>query len=324
MSGHRVLHDLYKAPFLILDPGDAGSIIVDRYGAVCPLVSGAAGETRTLPVPTKAGLQCTLVLDTDGGGDVTLTVTSGYNFDGDTSIVFGDAGDYVVFQSVKIGANYRWRAIAQEGTTAAVETLDVDSLSIGGTAVTSTAAELNILDGVTSTAAELNQLDGNIIDDMATTAGVGITGTADNFASSVTKVGTLFKTTIVIDIDGLNAGGTAGDIIGANGAGVAHLGQITAARSGTIFAGRLTCVEAPTGGDTDIDIYSATENTGVEDVAISTLAETQLCNSGVLSAGTVVPLTSYPAADEYLYLVGQAGGDATYTAGILEIELWGK
>jgi hypothetical protein len=34
------------------------------------------------------------------------------------------------------------------------------SLSIAGTAVTSTAAELNILDGVTSTAAELNILDG--------------------------------------------------------------------------------------------------------------------------------------------------------------------
>jgi hypothetical protein len=34
------------------------------------------------------------------------------------------------------------------------------TLTLGGTAVTSTAAELNILDGVTSTAAELNILDG--------------------------------------------------------------------------------------------------------------------------------------------------------------------
>jgi hypothetical protein len=39
-------------------------------------------------------------------------------------------------------------------------TAEVDTLSIGGTAITSTAAELNILDGVTSTAAELNILDG--------------------------------------------------------------------------------------------------------------------------------------------------------------------
>lgn len=39
-------------------------------------------------------------------------------------------------------------------------TLETDALSINGTTVTSTAAELNILDGVTSTAAELNILDG--------------------------------------------------------------------------------------------------------------------------------------------------------------------
>lgn len=36
-------------------------------------------------------------------------------------------------------------------------TIDVDTLSIGGTAVTATAAELNALDGVTATAAEINQ-----------------------------------------------------------------------------------------------------------------------------------------------------------------------
>ena len=37
---------------------------------------------------------------------------------------------------------------------------DLSTLTINGTNVTSTAAELNILDGVTSTTAELNLLDG--------------------------------------------------------------------------------------------------------------------------------------------------------------------
>ena len=52
------------------------------------------------------------------------------------------------------------------GTTTPAYTLDVngsvdlDSLYIGGTQVTATAAELNILDGVTATAAELNYVDG--------------------------------------------------------------------------------------------------------------------------------------------------------------------
>ena len=56
-------------------------------------------------------------------------------------------------------------------------TLETDALSLNGTAVTSTAAELNILDGVTSTAAELNILDGvtstaaelNILDGVTST-----------------------------------------------------------------------------------------------------------------------------------------------------------
>ena len=39
-------------------------------------------------------------------------------------------------------------------------TTDVKELSIDGTTVTATAAELNIMDGVTSTAAELNKMDG--------------------------------------------------------------------------------------------------------------------------------------------------------------------
>ena len=44
--------------------------------------------------------------------------------------------------------------------TANVDTLAADAISLGGTTITSTGAELNILDGVTSTAAELNILDG--------------------------------------------------------------------------------------------------------------------------------------------------------------------
>ena len=47
-----------------------------------------------------------------------------------------------------------------DGTTAIKPNLTAGQFKVGGTAVTSTAAELNILDGVTSTAAELNLLDG--------------------------------------------------------------------------------------------------------------------------------------------------------------------
>jgi hypothetical protein len=70
--------------------------------------------------------------------------------------------------------------------------ISVTTLDIGGTNVTSTAAELNILDGVTSTAAELNILDGvtstaaelNILD------GVTSTATELNIVDGDTSVGT--------------------------------------------------------------------------------------------------------------------------------------
>jgi len=60
----------------------------------------------------------------------------------------------------KLNAN--WEAVDNclDGTTAIAPNLTAGSWKVGGTAVTSTAAELNILDGVTATAAELNILDG--------------------------------------------------------------------------------------------------------------------------------------------------------------------
>ena len=47
-----------------------------------------------------------------------------------------------------------------DGTTAIAPNLTEGSWEVGGTAVTATAAELNILDGVTATTAELNIMDG--------------------------------------------------------------------------------------------------------------------------------------------------------------------
>ena len=47
-----------------------------------------------------------------------------------------------------------------DGTTAIKPNLSEGLWKVGGTAVTATAAELNVLDGVTATAAEINAIDG--------------------------------------------------------------------------------------------------------------------------------------------------------------------
>ena len=152
--------------------------------------------------------------------------------------------------------------------------------------------------------------------------GAGIEGTAAVYETSVKTENGIVTTAIMIDLTGLQSGGTAGDIIGKNGSGVAYIARITAADNGTVFGVKMTCFEAPAGGDTDIDLYSATEGTGVEDVAISTLTETQIINSGTLSLGTTAFGTDI-AADQYLYLVGQGTSNAAYTAGRLLIEIYG-
>jgi len=142
------------------------------------------------------------------GGNLTVTGTTTFN--GGT-ITLGDAAtDNVVFgadvnssvipntdDTYDLGsASQQWRNVYVDGTVFA------DVLDLAGTAITSTAAELNILDGVTSTAAELNILDGvtstaaelNILDGVTSTAaelnildGVTSTFTELNLLDGVTS-----------------------------------------------------------------------------------------------------------------------------------------
>ena len=159
---------------------------------------------------------------------------------------------------------------------------------------------------------------------MAVEAGTGITtGTGTIYKTSVQRSGGIITTRILIDLTGLRSTGS-GDIIGINGTAlVCHIGQITAARNGTILTGSMECFEAPAGGDPDINIHSATEGTGVEDGAIADLTETLLVNAGDATLGSKVFFSAVPAADQFLYLTTGAATDADYTAGKLFIELMG-
>lgn len=155
--------------------------------------------------------------------------------------------------------------------------------------------------------------------------GAGISGgTGTVFKSSVQRIGDIIKTSILIDLTGLASSTTDLDIIG-TGTDPAYLGQITAAKNGTILSGRMTCLEVPVGGVADIDLYSATEATGAFDGAIGSLAETAIITSGGnWTLAAVKAFGAIPAADKYLYLTGGAGGTAgPYTAGKFLIEMEG-
>lgn len=134
-SPHGILRRLHgaEAGYDIPDPGDAGTISVDRNFGVCQLDSAAA-ETRTLPIPTYAGCVLTVQMVEDGG-DITLTVTNGYDQAGNTTIVLDDVFDFVTFVSVydKTNDAYEWRVLNQDGTDV-VESLaeDVSIADTGG------------------------------------------------------------------------------------------------------------------------------------------------------------------------------------------------
>jgi len=160
--------------------------------------------------------------------------------------------------------------------------------------------------------------------------GAGIEGAAavyvtqvERFKSDTATNVNIVKTTILIDLTGLTKSSTVGDIIGRDGAGVAYFARVTTADQGVIFGIQMTCLEVPSAGNGDIDIFSATEGTGVEDTAIGSLTESQITNGGALVAGSMVAGGAI-AADQFLYLVNaQGAGAGTYTGGRLLIEITG-
>lgn len=111
--------------------------------------------------------------------------------------------------------NTNWDSVDDllDGTTAIAPNLTAGSWQVGGVAVTSTAAELNILDGVTSTAAELNHTSGVTsaiqaqidlkapIDSPAFTTDIAITGDGDTApAITVTSGQTYFNGTSTVPL----------------------------------------------------------------------------------------------------------------------------
>ena len=88
-----------------------------------------------------------------------LFLTGGTLIIGDTEI---SSSEIAQLDGVTAGQATANKAVIldSESAISGLGTVGVNALSLGGTTITATAAELNILDGVTSTATELNILDG--------------------------------------------------------------------------------------------------------------------------------------------------------------------
>ena len=129
-----------------------------------------------------------------------LFLTGGTLIIGDTEI---SSSEIAQLDGVTAGQATANKAVIlnSESAITGLGTVGVNALSLGGTTVTATAAELNIMDGVTATATELNIMDGvtattaelNIMDGVTATAtelnimdGVTATTTELNHVDGVT------------------------------------------------------------------------------------------------------------------------------------------
>jgi len=113
---NRALKDNYLYHGRVSDPGDAGAITVPDtvMEANCDMVT-AGSETRTVSVPTVAGQQLHLVLQTDGGNSAVTfpAAVSGAN----TIITFGDDGDYADFTAIDVAGTLTWKINAAPADT---------------------------------------------------------------------------------------------------------------------------------------------------------------------------------------------------------------
>ena len=109
-----------------------------------------------------AGDSTAVVTDLTGvlGGFADLDVTAG-TVSASKAVVVDANKDITGFRNVTLTGELDAATLDISGDADIDGTLETDALSINSTAVTSTAAELNILDGVTATTAELNIMDGD-------------------------------------------------------------------------------------------------------------------------------------------------------------------
>lgn len=162
------------------------------------LLAALASDTPTNGQIPTWGTGGTITWETPGTGSGDVTASSA--FATDNRLIRSDGtGKGVQATGITVDDSDNVTGIAALTAT----TTNATTLAIGGTTVTSTGAELNILDGVTSTAAELNYVDGvtsAIQTQMDAKAGKAITtkATASSYTIGTTDANELYGGVIYV------------------------------------------------------------------------------------------------------------------------------
>mgnify|MGYP003113513380 CR=1 FL=1 len=251
--------------------------------------SGTKTVFCTMPAARSVFLDAdgdvTLGANLDVGGNLTVTGTTTFNGgtltlgDANTdNIVFGGEVDSNIIpdddNTYDLGSSSKeWKDLYIDGVAY------VDAINFNGTAISATAAELNIMDGVTSTAAELNILDGvtstaaelNILDGVTSTAAE--LNILDGVTSTAAELNVLDGITAVVgELNALDLGSTAvGTAIASKAVILDSNKDYTGFRNITL-SGELDAGSLDVSGDVDIDGTLETDALSINGTAVSSTA----------------------------------------------------
>lgn len=321
MNPFGVLARLIETEYRVIDAGD-GLDLMTKYNKAfgqVQLVSGSGAETRTMGDPTDVGHYVSLYMLTDGGGDITVTFDSGYDQAGSTTMVFGDVGDNALFMSVQDSSTptYRWQIVSYDGVTGPtleIASLDLDALTVSGTAAVTgvTTLSSNLVLPSFSTPVE------------AAEHGAGAIGTAVAPATYRWSENGTIITEIKVDLTGLDSSGTENDVIGLSTGGAAYLGRYVVATCGVLYRVEMSCLEVPLSGDADVILVGGSAaDEAFDDTVANTVAVCDGTGDWTLGETIVNNAPAGLVANYYLYLTQGATDDATYTAGQFLIRLYG-
>ena len=262
---------------------DGGCYIAAAGGASASMIFQAGDGFHTRMKLANDGR----VIIGDGGAEDTAVV-----FDGNAQDYYvgldDSADDLVIGLGSAVGTTPAISINSDRDVTISDGAIDFDvashdtsnGLKLGGTLVTATAAELNIMDGVTSTASEINLIDGG--------TARGTTAVASGDGLLVNDAGTMRMT----NVDTVSTYFASHNVGGSNivTTGALNSGSITSG-FGTIDTGSsaITTTGLISGGSLDIDnvLINGTTIGHTDDTDLITLADGVATVAGELSVTTL-------------------------------------
>ena len=147
--------DANETTLTIIDPTADHTINLPNASGTIPVLA-AASTTAITSTPAELNILdgATVVVGEINALDLGSTAVG--NAIASKAVILDSNKDYTGIRNFTITGELDAGSLDISGDADIDGTLETDALSINGTAVTSTAAELNILDGVTATTAELN------------------------------------------------------------------------------------------------------------------------------------------------------------------------